>query len=147
MRHERTTGREIAVLAVRGLERQLRISLNGERMRGLPNLGTRKHPYYAVRLVASKERNELPVDGRSVLVLNSEGVLEVAGIKPGSKFDEVERRPLMDEELLSEDVPKVVSTVAETLDRHVDMTNSRTEEIKKLKLFSLSLLDLLETYK
>lgn len=119
------------IAAMRDLEARLMSALGANgRLRGMPNLGTRKFPHYAVRITTSAiERSTMPRTGREVLVLDMSGRIEVA------HFDQtlgiVDSRPVRDEELVMEDLAFFARLVAELLERHVALTERRTRELEK----------------
>jgi len=122
-----------AIAAIRDLEARVRDALGpGGRLRGLPNLGSKRYPHYAVRIVQSRERATLPQDGREVLVLDMSGQLQVARMETvGATAGIVEARPVKDEELIAEDLPFFTRLVAELLERHVALTERRTRELER----------------
>jgi hypothetical protein len=119
-----------ALSAIRDLEQRV-VDVLGEngRLRGMPNLGTRRYPHYAVRIVQTRERAPLPKDGREVLVIGACGRLEMAHQDFVKGF--VSSRPVRDDELNVEDLSYFARIVAELLERHVALTNKRTRELER----------------
>lgn len=137
----RSEARTQAVAAIRALEAKLSDVLGTERLRGLPNLGTREVPFFAARVVPSRSNlGKLPPDGREVLALGPDGKLLVVWAFRGK----IESRTVRDEELVIEDVEPIARLVSEVLERFVALCERRTEKIEEAGRLSAKLIALLD---
>ena len=131
--------RDMSIAAIRSIEFKIQDLLGDQRLRGLPNLGTRENPFYGIRLIPSKEQTVLPVDGREVLIMDSFGNLSVAKWKLTAS---VETRQVTDDELVMEDLPKLIHVLIDVLDRHTFLCDKRVDEITKIEHLARKLLEL-----
>lgn len=119
--------RETVVLAIRRIEARLVDALMGERLRGLPNLGSRDAPFYGQRIVPSRAAGaHLPPDGREVMAIGTDGKLVVVWAFRGK----VESRGVLDQELVLEDLENYVKIVAELLERFIALSDRRRQRMK-----------------
>lgn len=131
----------MSVQAIRTLEARLVDSLSGERLRGLPNLGTREASFYAARIVPSRaQAGRLPPDGREVLAIGTDGKLVVVWSFRGR----VESRPVLDEELVLEDLESFVKIVSELLERFIALSDRRTEKLQRTGRLAKRLLEVVD---
>lgn len=135
----RMEARDSAVKAIRSLEARLVEALSGERLRGLPNVGTRRNAYYAAR-VNTPPGVGVPLDGREVLALDANGHLTVLRMQYGAVLS----RPVLDAELVLEDVKPVTRLIAEKLEQFVALSERRTAGIESIERFSKALIELIE---
>ena len=128
----RMTARKITIPTIRAIEKKIVDALSGERFRGMPNLHPRGTPLHAMRINAWSRHGAggfLPDDGREVLVLTSEGKLSVACAAPHGLLV----RPVLDDELLSEDLEAVTRVVQEAIEKHVALAEKRASNLSKIE--------------
>lgn len=139
--------RQVSIQSIRMLEARIVAALNGERLRGMPNLMRNGSvPFHAMR-VNSWSRNgsggHLPKDGREVLVFASDGRLHVASVRVeggcGSKC--VQRRDVTDEELVSEDLESFARGVQESLEKHMALSDRRLVDLERMESLARRLVD------
>jgi hypothetical protein len=112
----REGAREAAVSAIRAVEGALVEALQGEHLRGLPNLGTSDRRFYGLRVRSSDENAGEQLFSERVLVLTKEGRLALAHwVLDGMSLDVKDAR---DEDLLAEDLEHVLRTTARAAAAH-----------------------------
>ena len=135
--------RASAVSAIRAIEARLVEALAGERLRGLPNLGTRLDPFYAQRVLSKHSTGaRLPPDGREVLAIHTDGRLIVVSWRVGR----VVNRPLVDDEIVLEDLEPYVRIVGDILERFVALSERRTARIDRAGDLARRLIEVAEEF-
>lgn len=112
----RSLARKVSLQAIRGMIAAVQGALDGEPLRGLPNLASSSHPYAAARvrskaidepLSRQKDKADLCINRRAQLVFawrTEDGVtLE---------------KPARDDDLFAEDAEHVAETLVAVLERH-----------------------------
>ena len=139
----RDEARETVIAAIRRLEEKLVDALDGEHLRGLPNLGATRDRFYAIRVRSEGANATLSIGtGEAPLVLTKEGVLAFARWT----FDADERRDCIvapaaaDQDFLLEDVEAVVRTVAWAIDAHVEQLGKTTEKLERIASLAADIL-------
>lgn len=128
----RADARKSAISAIRAVEQALLASLDGEKLRGLPEIATR---YRAARVRG--KRIDLTLDheharGKEHLVIGEDGKLSMARYE---KFG-VTWRPVQDDELLIEDVEAVAGAARAVLERHLETVAKTTRRYEELRALS-----------
>lgn len=118
----RTSARESAIEAIRSLEARLVETLDGEVLRGMPNLlPDAPKQFYAMQLRGRVDRY-LPLEGRAEIVLTREGKLAWAvrdGGSPLRPYVTAVIGPVADDDLRAEDLRAFVEVVQTALQRHL----------------------------
>lgn len=142
-----------AIKAIRLAEERLTEALNSEPLRGLPNLLTSTQPVYGlhVRKIADKGSKVFlkPGEDRLFLLLTPTGTLNSFSIRRDSSDLEdlrgdrvgrnreitlhVEGRPAHDKDFRIDDLPLVLSTVVEAIERHLEHCETMTTRNQKLR--------------
>lgn len=117
--------------AIRALEKALVDALDGEVLRGLPNLGAGSGGvvFYAARVRGGRASEPLPTYAptKRVLVLRKDGRLAIARRVdlPGSEL-------ARDEELLAEDLAAFCALLLAVLKRHLDVSAATEDRYRSL---------------
>lgn len=136
----REDARRESVRVIRAIEAKTVEALNGERLRGLPNIGTRSDPFYAARVLPAGKVGRMPKDSRSVLAVGVDGRLIVVASVRGS----IEFGTVSDDELVSEDLAPYTRLVANLLERHALLSDRRIGQLTKAYDLALRLFAALE---
>jgi len=140
----RAAARTVAVRAIRTIEGIFVSALGEERLRGLPNLGTRDAPFYAERVSSNRANaSKLPLDGREVLAIGTDGALVVVRSRRGR----VESRAVLDDELVLEDLEPFTRLVADLLERFAELSGRRTERLERVSSLARRLLAVAEEFR
>lgn len=150
-----------SVKACRALERAVVRELDGEPLRGLANIGTAKHPFYAARVrgkpderlpLPELDRPTMPFDlpgpavaPPPVLCINPHGLLVVAGFvfRPDGTIVDVASSPAEDEDLLAEDAEGLASCLAVVLPRHVARADGAGDKFRRFAKFAARIVEML----
>jgi len=121
---EREKAREKSVRAMRAIEKRVRQALQGDRLRGIPNIGTRALPMYAHRVTSARNNaGKMPIGGREVLVVAADGSLNAGSLTPRGPV----MRPVDDDELVFEDLEAYARVITDLLERHAALTAERAD--------------------
>lgn len=141
----RASVRESTVEAIRSIETRLVAALAGERLRGLPNLGTRSAPFYAQRILdAHSTGARLPSDGREVLAIDSDGKLVAVHWRAGN--GSVSARAVLDDEIVLEDLEPYVRIVGDILERFAELSEKRIERIERAGVLARRIIEVTEAF-
>jgi hypothetical protein len=132
----REEARERAVSAIRAVESALVEALQGEHLRGLPNLGTAERRFYGVRVRSSDENagESVRYEERAVqtLIVAKDGQLAFARARAPDGEDGLVVVPARDEDLLAEDLEHVLRTVARVAAQHGVAVGRSTDRFLKI---------------
>lgn len=128
-----------SISAIRAIESRLVEALDGERLRGLPNLGNDEHRFHAARVRGRYASEVLPFDGREILVVDGDGWIVFAAF---SRQGVVTKRAL-DDELLAEDVALLSERAQQILAAHLSRLERSTARYEKLEELATRLVGVL----
>lgn len=140
---ERRKARESAVRAMRQLEARVLEALDGDKLIGLSKL----MPPTARELLGERVNawsrhgsgGYLPDDGREVLILARDGSLQVAKRHADGKAYVL--RPVLDDELVAEDLESYVRVLQEALQQHALLASTRQERLMRIRTLADRLID------
>lgn len=142
VREVRAQTRYASVAAIRALEKRLVQALEGDRLRGVPNLGRRNgKPLRALRL-GTKRTTEVRGLGHEheVLALSNQGRLVMVRLVG----QEPEQRAAFDDELVIEDLEGFCRVVREALERHLSLTGQRVDALHRMGRLATKLGEVLD---
>lgn len=139
----RTEARTASLNAIKGMMAALMDILDGETLKGAPNLvgggdGSRPYRGYRVRTAAGKwdaglEWPEGDFLGHEALVINIHGQLRFAAL---GRDVLVKERAASDDDLISEDAEKLANTLAIALQRHIAKCERGDARYRRMRRFS-----------
>lgn len=145
---DKARARQASVRACRAMEQALRQTLKGERLHGMPNLGTGAAPWLGSRIRGDYDnRLANPDSGRhgpEVLCLDSYGRLVFARLVRGGAPLHVEAREADDAELVAEDAEDLADVLAIAVRDHMSRGDTERERFADIQATSERLLAVLE---
>jgi len=126
-----------AIVAITGLEEGLREALEGEKLKGLPNIAhSSSAPYRGAQVRTKRLNDPLPRPahgqewGREALVMNMDGVL---ALTRASSDGAIEERVADASDLRAEDLVDVAEAIVTLVDVHCQAAARRAGQYKRLR--------------
>lgn len=116
-----------AVRAIRKIEAELSKSLDGERIRGLPNIAPHGSRQFVAARVGSSGSG--PLDGKPTLCMGADGLLVKAFVDADGSVSFCEAR---DSDLMAEDLASYIATLASCLDAHKQASANTADRYSKI---------------
>ena len=146
----RTEARVNALAAIELALRLVQRALGGDRLRGMPNLGSSGNPYRGLQVRAKHADRELPLPkwrggddwGDEVLVFGEWAGIAFVRRNDAGDFNE---RPLGEDDLKAEDVEHVAETIVEACRRHLAASERSTAQYDDLSRLAGRIRQALET--
>ncbi len=116
-----------AIAAIRRIEDELSSALDGERIRGLPNLAPEGVKQYVAARVRGSDTS--PLSAKPTLCMGADGLLVMASYNASAEVDFVEAK---DSDLIAEDLSSYMALLVRSLDAHVKASAATTSRYARI---------------